>query len=134
VVVAAAIVQDGRVLAARRTVPPELAGAWEFPGGKVEAAEDDERALLRECREELGVGISVERMIAAGPIRDDLVLRVYLARLADGEPRALQDHDRLCWLGADELDGRRWLPADLPAVEVLRGLLDTATSPRGGRG
>ncbi len=57
VVVGAAIVRDGRLLAARRTEPPGLAGGWELPGGKVEPGETDREALLREIREELGVDV-----------------------------------------------------------------------------
>lgn len=55
VVVAAALQESGRLLAARRSAPPELAGRWELPGGKVEPGEDPKRALVRELREELGI-------------------------------------------------------------------------------
>ena len=59
VVVAAAIECDGRYLAARRTKPDWATGRWEFPGGKVEAGETEEQAIIREIREELGVEIAV---------------------------------------------------------------------------
>src|SRR3954470_21931599 len=59
VIVAAAIVTDGRVLACERSAPPEVAGRWEFPGGKVEPGETDQQALVRECAEELGVRVEV---------------------------------------------------------------------------
>ena len=59
VVVGAAIVRDGRVLACRRTSPVEAAGRWELPGGKVEPGETPEAALVREVREELGVGVAI---------------------------------------------------------------------------
>jgi 8-oxo-dGTP diphosphatase len=120
VVVGAAIVRDERVLAARRSAPPELAGGWEFPGGKVEDAESDAGALVRECREELGVEIAVGELVAETTVRPGIVLRVYLAALVDGTPTALQDHDELRWLGATELDGLAWLPADVPALAALR--------------
>ena len=55
----AAIVVDGRVLACERAEPPEMAGGWEFPGGKAEPGESDVDALVRECEEELGVHIEV---------------------------------------------------------------------------
>ena len=58
-IVAAAIVHDGRVLACERAAPPEVAGRWEFPGGKVEPGETDAQALARECAEELGVRVAV---------------------------------------------------------------------------
>ncbi|MCL2732926.1 MAG: NUDIX domain-containing protein, partial [Actinomycetia bacterium] len=57
VVVGGAVLDRGRLLAARRTAPPELAGQWELPGGKVEPGERDEDALVRELREELGVTV-----------------------------------------------------------------------------
>jgi 8-oxo-dGTP diphosphatase len=57
VIVAAIIVMDGRVLACERSAPPEVAGRWEFPGGKVEPGESIEQALSRELHEELGITI-----------------------------------------------------------------------------
>ena len=68
-VVGAAIIRDGRVLAARRTAPPEAAGRWELPGGKVEPGEHRDGALVREIREELGVTVAVDQV--AGPGRAD---------------------------------------------------------------
>ncbi|RCV47194.1 NUDIX domain-containing protein, partial [Marinitenerispora sediminis] len=57
IVVGAAIVRDGVLLAAQRAEPPQMRGRWELPGGKVDPGESDEEALVRECREELGVRI-----------------------------------------------------------------------------
>ena len=75
IVVGAAIVHDGRLLAARRSAPADLAGGWELPGGKVEPGESEADALVRECREELGVAVVVgERVPGEWPLRDDLVL------------------------------------------------------------
>lgn len=122
-VVGAAIVRDGRVLAARRSAPVQVAGGWEFPGGKLEPGETAAVALERECLEELGVRIEVGALLAGAPIRDGLTLAVYEARLVAGEPRPLQDHDELRWLAAAELDGLSWLAPDRPAVEALRGRL-----------
>ena len=119
--VGAAIIQAGRLLAAQRIEPPELAGWWEFPGGKVEPGEQDEDALVRECREELGVEIElVERIGGDWPMRDGLVMRVWTARIIDGEARPLEDHSAVRWLGPDELYDVPWLPADLPVVGQLR--------------
>jgi 8-oxo-dGTP diphosphatase len=126
VVVAAVIERDGLILAARRTEPPALAGRWEFPGGKVEAGEDDAQALERECREEIGVGIAVgERVgpqyaIAGGA----MVVRTYRAVIADGaEPRALDSHDALTWVrpGGPEARDLPWLDGDLLILAALNG-------------
>jgi 8-oxo-dGTP diphosphatase len=120
-VVGAALVRDGRVLAARRSRPARLAGGWECPGGKVEPGESDAAALARELREELVVEVAVGARLGAaedGSIR----LTLYAATLAAGEPRPIADHDELRWLGPDELPSVAWLPIDaelLPAVAAL---------------
>jgi 8-oxo-dGTP diphosphatase len=119
IVVGAAILRHGRVLAARRAVPADLAGQWEFPGGKVEPGESDVAGLVRECREELGVQIAVGELLGCVE-PPGLALRVYVAELIAGEPQPLADHDELRWLGAAELDDVPWLPADLPLVAALR--------------
>jgi 8-oxo-dGTP diphosphatase len=125
VVVGVALVHEGRVLAARRSYPPELAGRWEFPGGKVDAGETPEDALVREVAEELGCAIAVTGWLEPDvEIRDGLVLRVATATMADGEPvpRA-GEHDAVRWLRAHELDEVDWLPADRPFAEVVGRLL-----------
>ena len=118
-VVGAAVIRDGRVLASRRTGPPQLAGCWEFPGGKVEDGETDQQALVRELREEL----QIESVVGArlGPdlvIGTTAVLRVYLVR-AVGAPQ-LVDHDAHRWLSEGELEQVPWLPIDRPLLPVLR--------------
>ncbi|MET9849058.1 (deoxy)nucleoside triphosphate pyrophosphohydrolase [Streptomyces ossamyceticus] len=122
VVVGAALLKDGRLLAARRSAPPELAGRWELPGGKVEPGEPPEQALVRELREELGVEAkSAERVPGEWPVGSGHVLRVWIAHLLSGEPRPLEDHDELRWLSADEVWDVDWLDQDVPAVmETVR--------------
>jgi 8-oxo-dGTP diphosphatase len=125
VIVAAVIVTDGRVLACERSSPPEVAGRWEFPGGKVEPGETDAQALARECAEELGVRVEVGARI--GPdvplAHGRAVLRVFAATLVGGDvPRALE-HSAMRWLAVDELDSVPWLPADKPIVAELPALL-----------
>ena len=121
------IVMDGRVLACERSAPAEVAGRWEFPGGKVEAGETDAQALARECAEELGVRVAVGARV--GPdvslAHGRAVLRVFAVTLLNGDrPRALE-HAAMRWLAADELDSVPWLPADQPIVAELPVLLGT---------
>ncbi|WP_026413999.1 (deoxy)nucleoside triphosphate pyrophosphohydrolase [Actinomadura oligospora] len=120
VVVGAAIISGGRLLAAQRAEPAELAGGWEFPGGKVDPGESDEQALVRECEEELGVGVVLgERVGGDWPlVLGGSVLRVWTATVVAGEPEALE-HLALRWLAADELYEVEWLPGDLPVVEAI---------------
>ena len=117
-VVAAAIVRGYTVLAARRRAPARLAGGWEFPGGKIDPGEDGPGALVRECREELGVDIRVGQRLAA-TTGNGIRIVLFAATLAAGEPAPLEDHDELRWLTADELTAVPWLPLDvdlLPAA------------------
>jgi 8-oxo-dGTP diphosphatase len=125
VVVGAAVVHAGRVLAARRSYPADMAGRWEFPGGKVDGGETAEAAVVREVAEELGCAIAVTGWLDSEvEIRDGLALRVATATMVDGEPvpRA-GEHDAVRWLRVDELGAVEWLPADLPFVEEVERLL-----------
>lgn len=117
-----------RVLAARRTAPPSTAGGWEFPGGKVEPGEEPAAAALREVREELGVRVRLgERVGGEWPLTGTAVMHLWFAEACPGEPapQPLEDHDRLRWLGKDELYEVPWLAPDRPIVEHLAGLLHT---------
>jgi len=127
IVVAAAIVEGGRLLAARRLEPAALAGGWELPGGKVEPGEDDLAALVRECREELGVVITPGRRIGGDwPMSGDALLRVWTATVAEGTPQALDDHSEIRWLAPDQLYAVAWLPGDLQVMRALeRELAET---------
>lgn len=131
-VVGAAIIRHGRVLVARRTRPPETAGGWELPGGKVEPGEDPDDALVREVREELGCEVRVTGSLSGeSPIRNGLVLRVRTAVLVEGEP-VPHEHDAVRWLGPDELAGIDWLRADLVFLTELRTLLLATHAVDGG--
>jgi 8-oxo-dGTP diphosphatase len=127
VIVGAAIIRDGRVLACARSAPPEVAGMWEFPGGKVEPGETEPDALVRECAEELAVRVEIGKRVGRNVrmAHGRSVLKVYAARLLhEDQPQALE-HSALRWLSAAELDSVTWLPADAPIVAALRPLLAT---------
>ncbi|MGW7385690.1 (deoxy)nucleoside triphosphate pyrophosphohydrolase [Streptomyces sp. NPDC054794] len=127
VVVGAALLDDGRLLTARRSAPPELAGRWELPGGKVEPGERPEHALERELREELGVETeAVERVPGEWPLKAPYVLQVWTARLLPGSarPKPLQDHDELRWLTPAEVWDVDWLDQDVAAVRQVEARID----------
>ncbi|MHC6220285.1 (deoxy)nucleoside triphosphate pyrophosphohydrolase [Arthrobacter sp. MMS24-S77] len=122
-----------RLLVARRSAPPQFAGMWEFPGGKLEAGESFEDALHRELIEELGITVRLGAEVVADdhagwPLNERAVMRVWFAELLDGEPRPLQDHDELRWVSlgsGDEAFALPWIPADLPIVRALLERVDS---------
>lgn len=123
-VVGAAILDGDRLLAARRLEPPELAGGWELPGGKVDPGETDEEALVRECREELGVLIRLlDRVGGDWPMGTTAILRVWTAEVVEGTPQPLEDHSELRWLEPSSWYDVEWLAADLPVVRALEQLV-----------
>ena len=123
IVVGGALLHEGRVLAACRSAPAEVAGRWEFPGGKLEPGESSAAALERELREELGVEArAVARIPGAWPVRAGLELHIWTAELLSGTPEPLQDHSELRWLTAAQLSEVDWLDQDrfaLPHVSAL---------------
>jgi 8-oxo-dGTP diphosphatase len=101
-----------------------VAGRWELPGGRVEAGEPEAAAVVRECREELGVEVLPTGRLGTDLPIDAGVLRVHVARLAPGspEPRALE-HGDLRWLGAARLATVDWIDADRAVLDELAALL-----------
>ncbi|WP_426241570.1 NUDIX domain-containing protein [Nocardioides sp. LHG3406-4] len=119
-VVGAAVIRDGCVLAARRTAPPEAAGRWEFPGGKVDPGETPDGALVREVAEELGLAVAVAAWLdQTVRISAEYTLRVAICRPGDGEP-VPTEHDQVRWLAPEELGDVDWLEADRPFLDDVR--------------
>jgi 8-oxo-dGTP diphosphatase len=122
IVVAGAVIAESRVLVAQRLRPPELAGRWELPGGKVGPGESEPEALARELAEELGVEVAVgERLGDDIALGATTTLRAYQVRLIRGELHP-HDHGALRWVAAAQLDDIDWVPADrgfLPALTQI---------------
>lgn len=126
-VVAGAVISGGVLLLAQRSYPPDVAGLWELPGGKVEEGETRARALERELAEELGVVVIAGPQIGVGvPLRPDLVLIALAATLVGGDPEPTE-HTAVRWVGADDLRqmaaAGELVPADAVWVEDLVVLL-----------
>lgn len=128
IVVAAALADpSGRVLLQRRAPGRAMAGLWEFPGGKVEAGELPEEALVRELEEELGIVVEPADLIPAcfgsAPVEGrHMILLVYLCRNWSGEPLPL-DASELRWLRPSEMVAADMPPADAPLIALLDRLL-----------
>jgi 8-oxo-dGTP diphosphatase len=122
IVVAAALISGSTVLVAQRSRPPQLAGRWELPGGKVADGESERDALARELAEELGLQIG--DVVVGDRLGHDIALdgtttlRAYRVRLICGEPRP-QDHRALRWVTTAELRDIDWVPADRGWLEDL---------------
>ena len=118
---------DGRVLLARRPAGKKMAGLWEFPGGKVEAGETPEAALIRELREELDIDTAescLEPLSFASHAYYDfhLLMLVYVCRKWKGTPRQMEGNE-LTWVRPARLRDYEMPPADLPLIPVLQDLL-----------
>lgn len=127
-VAAAALVdRQGRVLVQKRPDGSDLAGLWEFPGGKLEPGETPEAALIRELNEELGVDVDAPTLTpagfaSAGKGDRHLLLLLFLCRGWSGVPEALQAAE-LRWLRPAQLHALPMPPADRPLIRLLEALL-----------
>jgi 8-oxo-dGTP diphosphatase len=123
-IVAAAVVRDGRALAAQRNHPPAMAGKWEFPGGKVERGETPQSALVRECLEELGARIEVGSELARQRLDTGAILILFAASLSSNaaEPLALE-HRTVGWFGSGQLSDLDWLDTNRQFVAEVTGRL-----------
>ncbi len=127
-VVAVALVdRDGRVLLAERPAGKDMAGLWEFPGGKIEPGETPEAALVRELKEELGVD-TAESCLApltfASHRYDNfhLFMPLYVCRIWQGVVTS-REGQRFAWVYPKDFDRYPMPPADIPLIPFLRDLL-----------
>lgn len=128
VVAVALVAPDGRILLQRRRMHAAHGGLWEFPGGKVEAGESPESALLREIHEELGITLTHDSLqaitFASDPAkppqpRQPHVILLYMCRHWQGQPQCL-DGEEIGWFAADEIAGLAMPPLDYPLAENLK--------------
>ena len=120
-VVAAIIHQEDKILATQRGYG-DYKGWWEFPGGKMEAGETEEQAIVREIREELEVEIAVERKVCTVEYdypQFHLVMHCFWCSIAQGVPQ-LKEHQSARWLEPTEWESVEWLPADVEVVKRLQ--------------
>ena len=123
-VVGAAIVQDGKVLCAKRGAGKTLAGAWEFPGGKIEPHETPQQALEREIQEELLCQVAIGQQVNTTSYTYDfgtVELTVFICHLLSGEPRRTE-HEEFRWVLPEDMPKLQWAPADHDAVTAIAAM------------
>ena len=121
-VTAAIIIHDHQVLIAQRGPGQNLAGKWEFPGGKIEAGESPEACLVREIKEELDIEIEVVDFFAESRYRyeaGEIRLLAFTAKWIDGALKA-KEHSQICWIKPGQLTNFDYAPADVPFVDRLK--------------
>lgn len=129
-VVAAALTnQVGEILLQRRPDGKQMAGLWEFPGGKIDAGESPESALIRELEEELGIITEARDLVpmtfASEPLEHrNLLLLLYRCRQWRGEPAPLESPE-LRWLLPTDMHNLPMPPADRPLVRALEKAVDS---------
>lgn len=120
--VVAAIIQDGNHIFATQRGYGEFKDGWEFPGGKIEAGETPEQALIREIKEELDVEVIVGDLLHT--VEYDypkfyLRMHCFFCTMKSGDLK-LREHEAARWLTKETLDSVKWLPADLEVIEFVR--------------
>ena len=123
--VVAAIIRDGDKIFATQRGYGDYKDWWEFPGGKVEAGETPEEALVREIQEELNTTINVDGFLTTVDWdypKFHLTMHCYLCTIAEGE-LTLLEHEAAKWLTMDTINEVNWLPADVLVVEALKNEL-----------
>ena len=124
-VVAAVIIEDGRLFATQRGYG-DFKDYWEFPGGKIEPGETPEEALRREIREELDTTVEVGALLTTVEYdypQFHLILHCFRCRVAEGS-LTLKEHEAALWIELTRLRELDWLPADLQLVPMLERLAE----------
>ena len=120
-VVAAVIKKDNKIMIARRSAEKDLAGLWEYPGGKVEKGESDQESLKRELNEEFGVITNIKEFLTNSFYRYEkfnVNLKAYLVEHISGD-FVLKDHDQIAWITNKNFNEFRFAPADLPINDYI---------------
>lgn len=123
-VVAALIWKDNRFMICQRPASKARGLLWEFVGGKVEPGETNEQALVRECREELDITLSVgDFFMDLVHIYPDLTVHLFLyhASIKEGIPKLLE-HNDLRWITAEDIPRYAFCPADTEILEIIKQL------------
>lgn len=123
-VVAAIIINDGKVFATQRGYG-EFKDGWEFPGGKIDAGERPEEALVREIKEELDTEVEVKELLETVEYdypKFHLSMDCFICKIKAGE-LVLKEHEASQWLTKETLDSVEWLPADLGLIEKIENYL-----------
>ena len=123
-VVAAIIIDAGKVFATQRGYG-EFKGGWEFPGGKIDAGETPEEALVREIQEELDTEIEVGELLDT--VEYDypnfhLSMDCFICKIKAGD-LVLKEHEAAKWLTKETLNSVEWLPADLGLIGKIEEYL-----------
>lgn len=120
-VVAAIIKHDNKIFTTRRSYG-DFENMWEFPGGKIEAGETQEEALIREIKEELELDIEVSKYLTTVDYdypNFHLTMHCFICNICGGELH-LNAHNDAKWIILDEVDNLKWVPADILVVEKLK--------------
>ena len=121
--VVAALIREGKTFMICQRPPHKARGLlWEFPGGKIEPGETGPEALIRECREELGVTLSVgDVFYEVDHVYPDITihLTLYNAAISDGTPQLLE-HNALRYITPAEIDSYDFCPADVDILKAIR--------------
>ena len=113
---------DGQILIGQRPEGKDLAGLWEFPGGKLEYGETVEQCIMREIKEELNVDCEVQDFlldVVKGYKHGVFKLSVFKARIKNEKKLKALEHQAIKWVGINELNDYEFPPADVEIIEFL---------------